>query len=70
MLCLEYVMDGTGPFQSGERWMVWIGKTFGYIAAFQNADIMKIAELVKLLGMLLQTKVYLFWSYDALGQLL
>jgi hypothetical protein len=38
------------------------GKTSDYIACIENADNVKIAKLVKLVGMLLQTKVYLFWK--------
>ena len=30
-----------------------------------NADIKKLAKLVRIVGLLLQTKVYLFWSYDS-----
>jgi hypothetical protein len=38
------------------------GKTSDYVDCLRNADAMKIAKLIKLVGMLLQTKVYLFWS--------
>jgi GNAT superfamily N-acetyltransferase len=38
------------------------GKTSDYIACIKNADHVKMAKLVKLVGMLLQTKVYLFWQ--------
>ncbi|MGD0071625.1 MAG: hypothetical protein ABSB71_08715 [Candidatus Bathyarchaeia archaeon] len=38
------------------------GKTSDYVKCIQNADVSKIAKLVKLVGMLLQTKVYLFWK--------
>jgi hypothetical protein len=38
------------------------GKTSVYVECIQNADVPKIAKLVKLVGMLLQTKVYLFWN--------
>ncbi len=38
------------------------GKTSDYIACIENADHVKMAKLVKLVGMLLQTKVYLFWK--------
>ncbi|MGD0405093.1 MAG: hypothetical protein ABSB10_00370 [Candidatus Bathyarchaeia archaeon] len=38
------------------------GKTSDYLNCIQNADVSKIAKLVKLVGMLLQTKVYLFWK--------
>ena len=43
------------------------GKTSDYVLSIQNADLLKMAKLIKLVGMLLQTKVYLFWSnYRAL----
>jgi hypothetical protein len=38
------------------------GKTSDYIESIESANPDKIAKLVKLVGMLLQTKVYLFWS--------
>jgi hypothetical protein len=38
------------------------GKTSDYITSIQNADSCKIAKLVKLVGMVLQVKVYLLWS--------
>jgi ABC-type ATPase with predicted acetyltransferase domain len=38
------------------------GKTAEYIQNIRNADVPKIAKLVKLVGMLSQTKVYLFWK--------
>jgi hypothetical protein len=38
------------------------GKTCDYVVSIQNADLPKMVKLVKLVGMLLQTKVYLFWS--------
>jgi hypothetical protein len=37
------------------------GKTSDYVACLENADLAKMAKLIKLVGMLLQTKVYLFW---------
>jgi ABC-type ATPase with predicted acetyltransferase domain len=37
------------------------GKTSDYVKSIKNADVPKIIKLVKLVGMLLQTKVYLFW---------
>jgi len=40
------------------------GKTAEYIQNIRNADVPKIAKLVKLVGMLSQTKVYLFWASD------
>jgi ABC-type ATPase with predicted acetyltransferase domain len=38
------------------------GKTSDYERCVQNADLTKIAKLIKLVAMLLQTKVYLFWK--------
>jgi len=38
------------------------GKTSDYTLALKNADCEKIAKLIKLVGLLLQTKVYLFWK--------
>jgi hypothetical protein len=38
------------------------GKTTDYQTAIQKADPAKLTKLVKILGMLMQTKVYLFWS--------
>lgn len=38
------------------------GKTSDCIKCIEDADSEKIAKLIKLVGMLLQTKVYLFWS--------
>jgi ABC-type transport system involved in cytochrome c biogenesis ATPase subunit/GNAT superfamily N-acetyltransferase len=38
------------------------GKTSDYVISIQKADSAKLAKLIKLVGMLLQTKVYLFWS--------
>jgi hypothetical protein len=37
------------------------GKTSDYIKSIKEADSPKIAKLLKIVGMLLQTKVYLFW---------
>lgn len=37
------------------------GKTSDYVRCIENAGSEKMAKLVKLVGMLLQTKVYLFW---------
>jgi GNAT superfamily N-acetyltransferase len=37
------------------------GKTSDYVACMLNADLIKLAKLIKIVGMLLQTKVYLFW---------
>lgn len=36
------------------------GKTSDYIKGIENADSEKLARLIKIVGMLLQTKVYLF----------
>jgi ABC-type ATPase with predicted acetyltransferase domain len=38
------------------------GKTSDYELCIQNADLEKITKLIKLIAMLLQTKVYLFWA--------
>jgi hypothetical protein len=38
------------------------GKTSDYVACLENADLAKMAKLIKLVGMLLQSKVYLFWN--------
>jgi ABC-type ATPase with predicted acetyltransferase domain len=38
------------------------GKTSDYEKCIQNADLAKIAKLIKLVAMLLQSKVYLFWK--------
>ena len=38
------------------------GKTSDYIKSVQEADLPKIAKLLKKVGVLLQTKVYLFWK--------
>jgi hypothetical protein len=38
------------------------GKTSDYIKCIEDADLVKMAKLVKIVGMLLQTKVYLFWG--------
>jgi ABC-type transport system involved in cytochrome c biogenesis ATPase subunit len=37
------------------------GKTSDYIKGIENAGSEKLARLIKIVGMLLQTKVYLFW---------
>ena len=39
------------------------GKTSDYVKSIKNADVPKIMKLVKLVGMLMQTKVYLFWGF-------
>jgi ABC-type ATPase with predicted acetyltransferase domain len=38
------------------------GKTSDYVKSIENADLEKMAKLIKLVGMLLQTKVYLLWK--------
>jgi len=38
------------------------GKTSDYLESIKNANQEKMTKLVKLVGMLLQTKVYLFWT--------
>ena len=38
------------------------GKTSEYIQSIQNAEMPKIVKLIKLAGILSQTKVYLFWK--------
>jgi ABC-type ATPase with predicted acetyltransferase domain len=38
------------------------GKTSDYIQSIQNAEMPKIIKLIKLVGILSQTKVYLFWK--------
>ena len=43
------------------------GKTSDYIKGIENADSEKLARLIKIVGMLLQTKVYLFWSSAVIG---
>jgi hypothetical protein len=40
------------------------GLTSDYIKGIENADSEKLARLIKIVGMLLQTKVYLFWEKD------
>lgn len=37
------------------------GKTTSYVTNVREADLAKLARLIKLTGLLLQTKVYLFW---------
>lgn len=37
------------------------GTTTAYAEGIKNANMERIAKLVKIVGMLLQTKVYLFW---------
>jgi hypothetical protein len=38
------------------------GKTSDYLKSLENADLTKLAKLIKLVGMLMQTKAYLYWS--------
>jgi hypothetical protein len=38
------------------------GTVAAYAEGIKNANIERIAKLVKIAGMLLQTKIYLFWS--------
>ena len=38
------------------------GLTSDYIKGIENADSAKLGKLIKIVGMLLQTKVYLFWG--------
>ncbi len=40
------------------------GKTADYIISIKKADLIKLAKLIKLAGMLSQTKVYLFWGIE------
>ena len=38
------------------------GVASDYVRCIRNADSEKLARLIKIVGMLLQTKVYLFWG--------
>jgi len=38
------------------------GKTSDYLRSLENADNAKVAKLIKIAGVLMQTKVYLFWK--------
>jgi hypothetical protein len=38
------------------------GLTSDYIKSIEDSDSAKLAKLIKLVGVLLQTKVYLFWT--------
>jgi len=49
---LEFAVSRHQPF----------GKTADYVESLRNADNIKMAKLIKMAGMLLQTKVYLFWT--------
>jgi ABC-type ATPase with predicted acetyltransferase domain len=42
------------------------GKTSDYLKGIENADFAKLGRLIRIVGMLLQTKVYLFWSQKSL----
>jgi ABC-type ATPase with predicted acetyltransferase domain len=50
-------------FETGRRQP--FGKTAAYIESLKSADNEKMAKLVKVAGMLLQTKVYLFWERES-----
>ena len=41
------------------------GKTADYQNAIKKANLLKLTELIKLVGVLVQTKVYLFWRSDS-----
>ena len=38
------------------------GNTAAYVAAIKSADCANLARVIRVVGMLLQTKVYLFWG--------
>jgi hypothetical protein len=40
------------------------GTATAFAEGIKNANMERMAKLVKIVGMLLQTKVYLFWSKD------
>jgi hypothetical protein len=42
------------------------GKASDYVKCVENADSLNVAKLLRLAGMLMQTKVYLFWASAAL----
>ncbi len=44
------------------------GKTSDYLKNLQNADSEKMAKLIKIVGVLMQTKVYLFWKNSTYPQ--
>ena len=44
------------------------GKTTDYQNAIQKADTIKLGKLIKLVGMLMQTKIYLFWINETYKQ--
>jgi len=39
------------------------GRKADYVKAIKDADLPKVAKLIKIVGVLLQTKVYLFWKH-------
>jgi ABC-type lipoprotein export system ATPase subunit/GNAT superfamily N-acetyltransferase len=41
------------------------GRKAEYVEGVRNADLIKMAKLVKIVGMLLQSKVYLFWRSES-----
>jgi hypothetical protein len=45
------------------------GTTKAFREGIETADLEKLAKLVKIVGVLLQTKVYLFWSKDEIHKL-
>ena len=46
------------------------GVASDYVRCIRNADSTKMAKLIKLVGMLLQTKAYLFWKKGNASELL
>jgi len=40
------------------------GNSAAYVAALKSADCVKLAKVIRVVGMLLQTKVYLFWQKE------
>jgi len=45
------------------------GNTAAYVVAVQGADSAKLARVIRVVGMLLQTKVYLFWGSAAFSSM-
>jgi len=41
------------------------GRKADYIEGVKNADLAKMAKLIKIVGVLLQSKVYLFWAANS-----
>jgi hypothetical protein len=41
------------------------GRSPEYIANIENANLERLAQLIKICGFLLQTKVYLFWRKES-----